>query len=169
MIIRPAIEDDIPALLEILNQAIRDLDAIWIEREDTSDDRARWFSERRRMNFPVFVAEDESGKVVGYGSYGTYREREGYRATAEHSVYVLPAGQGRGIGKALLTRLIEQARKDGLHAMVAVIDADNQLSIEMHRKFGFTGGERMPQVGQKKGRWRDLVQMVKLLDARAHP
>lgn len=169
MLIRDAIEADLPGLLEIHNHAIRTQAGIWIDDEETLDQRAAWLTERRAQNFPVIVAEDETGAVVGFGSYGTYRGRGGYRLTVEHSVYLLPTAQGKGTGKALLTRLIEVARDSGLHAMVGVIDAENALSIRMHEKFGFQAAGMLPQLGIKFGKWRDQYQMVLLLDEREVP
>lgn len=169
MHIRNATEADLPALLDIHNDAVRTLDAIWIERTDSMEDRRKWFEDRKAAGFPVVVAVDEDGAVLGYGSYGTYRGREGYRATVEHSVYLFPKARGKGTGKALLTWLIERAQKDGLHAMVAVIDASNTVSIVMHEKFGFESTGVLRQVGQKRGKWLDQVQMVLLLDDREAP
>ncbi len=169
MIIRDANEEDLPALLEIHNDAIRTLDAIWLEHEETLAERQEWFIDRRAAGFPVVVAVDNAGKVMGYGSYGTYRSREGYRATVEHSVYILPKARGNGVGKALLNWLIGHARSDGFHAMVAVVDASNKVSIDMHEKIGFESTGVMREVGQKRGKWLDLVQMVKLLDDHPTP
>ncbi|MBU1175994.1 MAG: GNAT family N-acetyltransferase [Alphaproteobacteria bacterium] len=169
MHIRDAKEADLPSLLAIHNDAIRTLDAIWIEHEDTMEDRRQWFLDRKAMGFPVVLAVDDNDTVLGYGSYGTYRGREGYRLTVEHSVYLFPEARGKGVGKALLSWLIEKARADGLHAMVAVIDASNAVSIDMHEKFGFESSGVLRQLGQKWGKWLDQVQMVKLLDDRAAP
>lgn len=148
---------------------MRELDAIWIEREDSPEERAHWFKERTGAGFPVAVALDESEKVLGYGTYGTYRARDGYRATVEHSVYLYENARGQGVGKALLAWLIARAQKDGHHAMVAVIEAGNKVSIQMHEKFGFQTAGVLKQVGQKRGRWLDQMQMVLLLDAREKP
>ena len=169
MIIRNATEADLPDLLAIHNEAIRTLDAIWIEHEETMADREKWFIDRRAAGYPIVVAVDDRGKVLGYGSYGSYRGRDGYRLTVEHSVYLYAHARGNGAGKALLTYLIGQARADGFHAMVAVIDATNTISIDMHEKFGFESTGVLRQLGQKRGKWLDQVQMVKLLDDRAAP
>jgi len=169
MTIRAATENDIPALLEIHNDAVRRLSWIWISHEDTLADRTKWYHERMAAGFPVLVAEDETGKVIGYGAFGTYRGRDGYDLTVEHSVYLLPEAQGRGLGKAMLTELIKIARAQGRHMMVAVIDADNTLSIDLHAKFGFVHAGGLPQAGKKHGRWLSQVNMYLLLDDRAAP
>lgn len=169
MHIRDATESDLPDLLEIHNHAVRNLDAIWIEREDTPQERAQWFTDRTKAGLPIVVAVDEEDNVLGYGSYGTYRAREGYRATVEHSVYLYEHARGHGAGKALLIWLIERARRDGYHAMVAVVDASNLISIRLHERLGFQSSGILRQVGQKKGRWLDQQQLVLLLDDRKTP
>lgn len=169
MMIRPATEADIPALLEIHNDAIRRLTWIWLSHEETLDQRTQWYRDRMKAGFPVIVAEDDSGRVIGYGAYGTYRGRDGYDLTVEHSVYLLPEAQGRGLGKKLLTRLIELAKEQGRHVMVAVIDAENTLSIKMHEKFGFKHTGTIPEAGKKNGKWLDQTNMYLLLDDRAAP
>lgn len=169
MNIRDASEADLPALLEIHNHAIRTQAGIWIDDEELPEQRAAWLADKLAHDFPVIVAEDEAGAVIGYGAYGTYRGRGGYRLTVEHSVYLSPEAQGKGIGKALMQHLIEIAQKRGMHAMVAVIDAENQTSIRMHEKFGFQSAGMLPQLGIKFGKWRDQYQMVLLLDQREVP
>lgn len=169
MKIRPATRADLPAILDIHNDAVRRLDALWLDTEDTLEDREKWFAAWQAANLPVLVAVDETDQVLGYASYGTYRPREGYRLTVEHSVYVFPHAQGKGAGRALLDAVIDDARQKGYHAIVAVIEAGNTHSIRMHEKFGFEGGGLLRQVGQKFGRWLDQVQMVLLLDDRPGP
>ncbi len=169
MTIRAATENDIPALLEIHNDAVRRLSWIWISREDTLADRTKWFHERMAAGFPVLVAEDGTGRVIGYGAFGTYRGRDGYDLTVEHSVYLLPEAQGHGLGKRLLTELIDIARAQGRHMMVAVIDTDNVLSIKLHEKFGFVHAGTLPEAGKKHGRWVSQTNMYLLLDDRKAP
>jgi len=169
MQIRDATEADLPALLDIHNDAVRTLDAIWIEREDTLDDRRQWFVGRKVAGFPIVVAVDDGDKVLGYGSYGPYRARDGYRATVEHSVYLFEQARGKGVGKALLQRLIALARAQGFHAMVAVIGTSADISIALHEKLGFEGTGVLREIGQKHGKWLDQVQMVLRLDDRPGP
>ncbi|WP_417310240.1 GNAT family N-acetyltransferase [Devosia sp.] len=169
MRIRPATDADLPALLTLHNQAIRDNDGIWIEIEETLEGRAAWLAERRQKGFPVVVGVNAQDEVLGYAAYGTYRGRDGYDLTVEHSVYLFPEHHGKGYGRQLLAHIIELARADGRHAMVAVIDVENTGSIRLHRGFGFTGGQVLPQLGKKRGKWRDQVQMVLLLDDRDVP
>jgi len=168
MDIRAATEADLGGILEVHNEAVRTLAGLWISSEDTIEGRRAWFAERMAANFPVLVAEAD-GRIIGFGAYGTYRGRDGYRLTVEHSIYLLPEARGKGAGKALLARLIEIARERGMHAMVAVIDAENAVSIRLHERFGFISAGLMPQLGMKLGTWRDQYQMYLLLDDRPAP
>lgn len=169
MQIRQAIEDDIPALLDIHNTAIRTLNGIWISREDSLADRRKWFFDRMAAGFPILIAVDENGHALGYGSFGTYRSRDGYDLTVEHSVYLFEAARGKGLGKKLLAQLIDIARAQGRHMMVAIIDGENTISIKLHEEFGFIFACTLPQAGKKNGVWRDQVTMYLLLDDRATP
>ena len=84
--------------------------------------------------------------------------------TVEHSIYISPNYARQGLGRQLLGYLIEQAKMQHMHVMVAGIDHANLASIALHEKFGFVQTGYMPQVGQKFGQWRDLVLMQLLLN-----
>jgi phosphinothricin acetyltransferase len=128
MLIRNAEPKDVPAILARYNQAVRETTAAWTSREETLDERLTWFEGRMKQDLPVLVAVDETDAVLGFASFGPFRPREGYRLTAEHSVYVDPAAQRRGIGRALLERLMEIAIAKNLHVLVGVIDGGNTPS-----------------------------------------
>lgn len=164
MNIRDAGEADLPAILAIYNDAVANTTAIWNETLVDLADRQAWLNQRRAAGFPVLVAEDADGCVLGYASYGTWRSIEGFRHTVEHSVYVSGAQRGRGLGIALMQALIERARAAGLHVMVAAIETENAASICLHRRLGFEITGQMPQVGRKFGRWLDLTFMQLLLE-----
>lgn len=110
--------------------------------------------------YPYLVAEDAAGRLLGYAYAAAYRPRVAYRMTVEDSVYVDPAAVGRGIGRALLARLIEDCRTRGYRQMIAVIgDSGNAGSIALHGALGFVHQGLLRDVGFKKGRWLDSVLM----------
>ena len=114
---------------------------------------------RRARGFPVLVAE-RAGRVVGYAWVGPYRERAAYRHTVENSVYVEEGQTGRGIGRALLARLIAECRARGFRQIVAVIgDSANHASIALHKRAGFRHVGVLRGVGVKFGRALDTVLM----------
>jgi L-amino acid N-acyltransferase len=164
VILRAARDGDLDAILTITNDAIAHSDAIWAISPMTRDQRAAWFADRTKAGLPVLVATDTADTVLGFGSYGPFRLYEGYRRTIEHSVYVAADARGRGIGRMLLDALIAEATAQGFHIMIGAITADNAPSIALHRAAGFTESAVLPQVGQKFGRWLDLLLMYRLLD-----
>ena len=168
MSIRFATKEDCTAIAEIYNHAVVHTAAIWNDKTVDTDNRIAWFEARQFAHFPVLVSE-ENGVVTGYSSYGDWRAFDGFRHTVEHSVYVHPDHQGKGLGRALLTALIEEARRRGKHVMVAGIEAQNSASLHLHETLGFITTGQMPQVGTKFGRWLDLTFMQLQLDNRTDP
>ena len=124
-------QGDLSAITAILNHAAAHTTATWHEYPKTDAEMADWFAARKK-DYVVLAARDASG-LVGYASYGSFRAPSGYRLSAEHSIYVREDRRGKGIGKALLAALIERARAQGLHVLVGGIDADNQLSVRLHK------------------------------------
>ncbi|MBA85088.1 GNAT family N-acetyltransferase [Thalassobius sp. S69A] len=165
--IRSATPADAPAIAAIYNHAVTHTTAIWNDATVDSANRTAWIQARQNAGMPVLVWD--RGGVCGYASYGPWRAFDGYRLTVEHSVYVAPQAQGGGIGRALMQALIARARADGLHVMVAGIEAQNTASIALHERLGFAQTGIMPQVGQKFGRWLDLAFLQLVLDDRATP
>ncbi len=163
IIIRTACEDDLPAMLDIYNDIIINTAAVWHYEPHTPEMRQEWFIQRRQQGYPVLVAATES-RVLGFATYGPFRPWPGYYQTVENSVYVAQEARGRGVGKALMEALIREAREQGLHAMVAGIDGENETSIALHAAFGFQQVAHFKEVGWKFGRWLDLVFMELILE-----
>lgn len=157
-----AAEAHLPGIAAIYNQAVRETFSIWSETETTVELRRGWMASRRQAGFPVLAAVN-AGEVLGYGAFGVFRDFPGYAGTVEHSVYVAPKAQRKGVGHALLTELIERARMRGFSSMVGGIDSSNAASIALHASFGFEEQGRLRGVGRKFGRSLDLVFMVKAL------
>jgi L-amino acid N-acyltransferase YncA len=161
-VVRSASEADLPAILAIYNEAILNQTSIWNDVPAELAERRAWRQARIAQNYPVLVGEAEEA-VCAYASFGDFRPFQGYRYTVEHSVYVAPAMQRRGIGTMLLKRLIADATALGKHVMVGGIAADNRASLALHERLGFTETARMPELGYKFGRWLDLVFVQKML------
>src|SRR4051812_36389556 len=169
MKVRAATRADIPAILEIYNDAVLTTTATYDYDPRPMEHRVQWFEDHQRAKLPMFVAEDEAGKVVGWSSLSKYHDRMGYRFTVEDSIYVAAHARGRGVGKLLLAPLVQSARELGLRAIIAVIDATNEASVRLHAGFGFVEVGRFPKVGFKFGRWLDVVYMELLLPGPATP
>jgi len=157
MIIRDAELADIPGITGIYNDAVVNTTAIWNETVVDTANRADWLKLRQTGGFPVLVAVDDGGTVLGYATFGDWRAWDGYRHTVEHSVYVRGDQRGKGIGLALMQPLIERARQSGKHVMIAGIEAENLASIRLHQKLGFAQTGLLSEVGTKFGRWLDLA------------
>lgn len=162
-LIRDAAEADLDGILAIYNDAVANTTAIWNETLVDLANRRAWLAERTAAGFPVLVAVNPAGEVLGYASYGTWRTIEGFRHTVEHSVYLRGDQRGQGLGPALMHALIERARQAGLHVMVAAIESENAASIRLHERLGFITTGQMPQVGRKFNRWLDLTFMQLML------
>ncbi|NEU96577.1 GNAT family N-acetyltransferase [Bradyrhizobium uaiense] len=163
MIIRPATEDDIPAITAIFNEAVVNSNAIWTEKQDSEAERLAWMKARLALGYPVLVAV-EGSVVLGYGTFGDFRAFPGYRYSVEHSVYIHVDHRGRGLGRVIVDELVAAARALGKHVMIAGIDGGNPASLRLHAQAGFVEVARMPEVGRKFGRWLELVFMQRVLD-----
>ncbi len=160
--IRNAHEDDLAPILGIYNDVILTTTAVYSEQPHTLKMRQDWYHDRIKNNFPVFVADIE-GVVAGFSSFGHFRIWPCYRYTVEISVYVAKGFRGKGISKLLLQSLIDRAREMNIHAVLAGISADNEVSLNLHRSFGFVEVADIKEVGYKFGRWLDLKFLELLL------
>jgi L-amino acid N-acyltransferase len=166
--IRRAKREDLPQILDIYNEVILHTTAVYNYKPHDLQMRQEWFEARQRENHPVFVAE-EAEKILGFSSYGPFRAWRAYKYTVENSVYVEAGHRGRGISKHLLEPLIEEAKQQDLHAIIAGIDATNTASIRLHESFGFREVAHFREVGYKFGRWLDLKFLELLLATPANP
>lgn len=161
MHVRDATAADVPAILGLYNALIPTTTVAWTEELETLDGVEAWFAAKADRAHPVLVAvDDASGEVVGYCTYGDFRDVRrwpGYRFTVEHTVHVRGDHHGTGVGRALVEALLERARAAGLHTVVAAVDGANEGSVRFHERLGFEVVARMPELGFKHGRWLDLV------------
>ena len=155
IIIRHAIENDLPQILEIYNEIILNTTAVYYYEPHTLEMRKEWFEGRMKEGFPVFIAE-EDGKVLGMSSIGPFRVPTAYKFSVENTVHVAAAARGKGIGKLLMPPIIDAAKEMKMHAIIAGIDATNEVSLHLHKNFGFEEVAHFKQVGYKFGRWLDL-------------
>jgi L-amino acid N-acyltransferase YncA len=158
LVVRPLVEGDLAALTAIYNDVIATSAAIYRDDPVTVEDRAAWAGALGAAGYPVDVAtwDDE---VVGFASFGPFDPFPGYRHTVEHSVHVRADQRGRGVGRALLARMVDAARDGGWHALVGRVDADNAASLALHERLGFERAGQLRQVGRKFDRWLDVVYL----------
>ncbi|WP_344791333.1 N-acetyltransferase family protein [Gryllotalpicola daejeonensis] len=161
VMIRPATAADAGGIREIRNDAILTSTAIWTGITQSMSEAAAWVDEHLERDSMV-VAECD-GFVLGYGCWAPWRAKEGYRFTAEDSVYLADGHRGRGIGALLLNAVIASARAAGMHTMIADIEAGNLASIALHQRLGFETIGTVKQAGTKFDRWLDLTILQLML------
>jgi phosphinothricin acetyltransferase len=159
--IRPAHKEDVPAIADIYNHAVRTSTATFDTVEKTLEDRLQWLADHGDSH-PVVVALMD-GKVVGWGSLSRYSERPGWRFTVENAVYVNPDYQGLGIGNLILEHLVQAGEQLGYRAIVAQIVGGNDASIRIHEKCGFETVGVLKDAGNKFDRWLDVILMQRSL------
>jgi phosphinothricin acetyltransferase len=125
------------------------------------DERRKWF-EAHDDGHPILVAERD-GQVAAFGALSKFHERSAYRRTTENAVYVRHDFVGQGIGSAMLAALIDRAKAIGHHAIIALIDSEQEASIRLHEKHGFVRCGHLKQVGFKMGRWLDVIYLEYLI------
>jgi L-amino acid N-acyltransferase YncA len=163
MPIRPAQPRDLAVITAIYDDAVRHGTASFELDPPDQAEMARRYEALRVGGYPYLVAEFDGG-IVGYAYAGPYRARPAYRWSVEDSIYVAPQAQRRGIGSALLARLLAEAEAGGFRQMLAVIgDSANTGSVELHRAAGFRLVGTFENVGFKFGRWLDTVLMQRPL------
>ena len=157
--IRLATEADLPAINAIYTREIVEGVATWDIEPWSLERRIEWLREHTQPGALALIADLPEATVAGFAYLSFYKARTGYRFTREDTLYVAPEYQRRGLGRALLAALLDEARALDVHAVLARIEATNEGSIALHRALGFdvTGEER--ETGHKFGEWRSLVQM----------
>ena len=163
VVIRPSCDGDLAAIAAIYGYHVLHGVASFDEIPPEPDELRLRRSEIVALGLPYFVAE-RSGRVLGYCYASRYRTRSGYRFTLEDSIYIDAAEVGRGIGRALLSTVIERSCELGYRQMIAVIGGSDQWpSIRLHEALGFTRTGLLPAVGYKFGDWVDTVLMQRAL------
>ncbi len=168
MIIRYANENDLPQLLDIYNDIILNTTAVYQYQQHTLQMRKEWFKTKQQQGFPMFVAEDND-RIMGFSTLGTFRNWQAYKYSVENSIYVASDYRGKGVGKLLMQPLIEVAIQMDMHTIIAGIDATNEVSIRLHKNFGFEEVAHFKQVGYKFGRWLDLKFLQLILKTPLKP
>ena len=161
--IRPAVVADAPAIVEIYNREVMQTTATFDLVPRTLEQQQEWITARSGAFAAIVAVDDRTRQVVGFASLSPYKERAAYRTTVEDSIYVHRDFGGRGIGKTLLSRLVEIARESGFHSVIGRIEASGDASRALHASCGFelVGIER--EVGRKFNRWLSVAVMQKLL------
>jgi L-amino acid N-acyltransferase YncA len=155
--LRNAEIDDLERINEIYNYYVFESTCTYQTEPEPIESRKNWFINRNEKH-PVIVVENNS-RILGWGATSRFKERKAYENTGEISIYIDHDWLHRGLGKVILSYLIEQAGQVGLHTLMAVISADQTPSILLHEKYGFKTVAHLKEVGYKFGQWLDVVYM----------
>lgn len=158
LIVRDAVPGDAAALSAIYEHYVLNTVITFDETPLTPPEWAGKVAHMQADGWPVLVAEVD-GAVLGYAYVSQFRPKSAYRFTVEDSIYLAPTATGRGIGRPLLSELIERARAAGAHSVIAVIAAPGEVSIALHHRAGFVHAGVLADVGFKFGEWVDTIQM----------
>lgn len=158
-IIRPATNEDIPAVAAIYAEAVENgTGSFELEPPDATEMAVR-FEALLKAGYPWLVAEN-NGAIVGFAYAGPYRDRPAYRHTVQDAVYLAPSARGQGVGRTLLAAVIDETERRGFRQMIGIVgDSANRASIQLHASLGFMPIGVLHDVGWKHGRWLDTVMM----------
>lgn len=159
MIVRSAALADAEAVCAIANQVIRGTLATFNTVEKTPEQ----VQEQIIASNGAYQVAEQDGDILGHAHFFPFRSGPGYRFTAEHTIHLVPAAQGQGIGRQLMQALEEKAKQAGIHVLIASVSSANPDAIAFHAALGYAETARMPELGCKWGRWLDTIFMQKTL------
>jgi L-amino acid N-acyltransferase YncA len=165
LVLRPMTEADYPAIVNILNEVVRTGNQIAFTEEFTVADRAAWFAEHQSPDYPLYVAEIEDA-VVGWVSLSAYRPgREALKHTVEISYGVYECMRRKGVGSAMVLKMLEVARERGHRIVFAIIFDNNTASLGLLEKHGFVKWGHLPDVALLNGTLLGHVYVGMKLDS----
>jgi len=163
LVIRDAMPEDMAAVQAIYARHVLQGTATFEEVPPSIEDMLGRRGQVLASGMPYLVAII-NGEVVGYCYASQYRPRIAYRYTIEDSIYLAEGQSGKGLGKALLSTLIERCEQGPWRQMIAVIaGTHNASSIGLHRSLGFAHAGTQPSTGFKFNQWIDVVFMQRAL------
>jgi len=162
---RDATPDDLPAIVAIYNSTVpsrlvtADLEPVSVES------RRAWFDAHGPAQRPLWVVEDDAGRVIAWLSFSDFYGRPAYRHTSEVSIYLHEAARGKGLGAQLLAAALDAAPRLDLHTVLGFVFGHNAPSLRLFQRFGFEAWGTLPRVAVLDGVERDLVILGKRLAA----
>jgi L-amino acid N-acyltransferase YncA len=160
--IRPATVADCPAINAIYNFYVRTSPATFDLSEVPEERRVAWFEARTALGLPVLVAE-RSGDVAGWCALSPWSPKAAYDTTRDESIYIVDAFRGEGVGRALLTAILEEAQGLGAQVVMAGVVACQEASLGLHRALGFEQSALNRHMGFKLGQWHDVIYLQRHL------
>lgn len=156
--IRPATHADCHAINAIYNFYVRTSPATFDLADVPDERRTAWFEERAALRLPILVAE-AGGEVAGWCALSPWSPKAAYDTTRDESIYIADAFRGQGVGRALLTAILDEARDLGVHVVMAGVVRCQEASLALHRSLGFEQSALNRHMGFKLGEWHDVVYL----------
>ena len=158
--IRSAHPADLATITEIYRDAVLHGTATYEIDPPDLQEMTKRFHAITADGFPYVVAEQD-GIVIGYAYASYFRARPAYWWSVEDSIYIAPEAKGKGLGKVLIQRLIDDCTALGFRQFIAVIGDGHEASasVRLHKKAGFKHSGTISGSGFKHGRWLDTVLM----------
>ena len=161
--IRPSRDEDVAAITAIYAHHVLNGTGTFETTPPTQEDMAARRADVLSKALPHLVAEQD-GRILGFAYCNWFKPRPAYRYSAEDSIYLADGARGKGVGKELLSALVDQSEAAGVRKLIAVIgDSANQGSVGVHRAVGFTPVGVLKSCGWKFGKWLDVVLMERAL------
>jgi phosphinothricin acetyltransferase len=161
--LRPAREEDIPALNDLYNHYILHTPITFDVEPWTLEQRREWFSHYAETGRHRLLVALQDGRVAGYASSGRFRPKAAYDTSVESSIYLAPGLGGRGLGTALYRALFEALAREPVHRVLAGVTLPNPASLALHARFGFRPVGVFDEVGHKLERYWSVQWLEKLL------
>ncbi|MDM1556135.1 N-acetyltransferase family protein [Chryseobacterium indologenes] len=153
MEIRPIIKDNFSEVIEIYKQGLATNIATF---QNDSPQWEEW--DKAHLDF-CRISIYDNDNMIGWASLTPVSSRCVYAGVAEVSIYIAQDERGKGVGKTLLTELIQQSEENGIWTLQSGIFAENESSIKLHEKCGFRLVGYREKIGKKNGIWKDNVLM----------
>jgi L-amino acid N-acyltransferase YncA len=157
--VRAAQPADAGAIATLYNQGIAERQATFETRPRRPGEIEAWFE----PDLPFLVADDASGRIVGFARISPYSDRCVYEGVGEHGVYVDAGARGRGVGRRLLEELANAAERRGMYKLTSRVFTTNVASLAVHRAAGFEEVGIQRRHGRLDGEWKDCVLVERLL------
>ena len=158
--IRRAVRQDTEAIRKILNYYIANTNMSWSHSLHRPRDTARIYRSHQFSDRTPLLVSELNGEVIGFAALSFVSNNDGWQEVCEEMIYIHPEYVGRGAGRGLLDAVMEQGFRAGLFAVLAKIDAENEMSLKFHKSFGFEEYGRLKDVGIKGGKRRSCVNLV---------
>ena len=163
--IRLALPSDVAQIAAIYAESVAANDSTMVEGPVSAGTIAEMIGKQEASEETWVVDLDQ--RVIGWGQIRRYSGRHGYRFAGETSLFLNREHLGRGLGTAMQRKLINRCSELGYHHLVVRIFADNEPSINLHRKLGYEMVGVQREIGFKQGRWQDVAIMGLVTDARS--